>query len=151
MGKEFRIWKFRSMRVNADKFGPSITSSGDARVTRVGRFLRRTKLDELPQLINVLNGEMSLVGPRPEVPKYVKIYNESQREVLKLQPGITDEASVAFHNEEELLAKADDFEKYYIEYCVPRKIQLNLAYARQRRGLLDDIRVILRTIRAIWL
>jgi lipopolysaccharide/colanic/teichoic acid biosynthesis glycosyltransferase len=136
------------MRTGADRKGPAITVSGDERVTRVGRLLRKTKLDELPQLINVICGTMSLVGPRPEVPKYVVLYTAEQRAVLTLTPGITDEASIAFRNEEDLLAEASDPESCYVNYCIPRKIALNLDYAK-RAGLVQDIGVICRTIRAI--
>ena len=102
-GQPFRIWKFRSMRVTADKVGLSITQSGDPRITRIGKLLRKTKLDELPQLINVFVGEMSLVGPRPEVEKYVVLYTSALKKVLELKPGITDVASIEFRDEEQLL------------------------------------------------
>jgi lipopolysaccharide/colanic/teichoic acid biosynthesis glycosyltransferase len=149
-GRTFRIAKFRTMGVGADRKGPGITAAGDRRVTRTGRVLRRTKLDELPQLWNVLCGEMSFVGPRPEIPGYVALYTPEQRSVLDLRPGITDEATIAFRDEEALLAAAADPEKYYLEHCLPRKISLNLAYAR-RAGVLGDVGVILRTIGAVWM
>lgn len=148
-GLPFEILKFRSMQPRSS-LGPAITRTGDPRVTRPGRWLRRTKLDELPQLWNVLRGEMSLVGPRPEVPKYVELYSEAQREVLKLRPGITDEASIAFRNEEQMLADARDPEQFYIDYCLPKKIAINLDYARNA-GPLRDLQVIARTIRTVWL
>ena len=148
-GREFMIVKFRTMRERSDVAGPSITAAGDPRITRVGRWLRKTKLDELPQLWNVLLGEMSFVGPRPEVPKYVALYTAEQRRVLDLPPGITDEASVEFKDEESLLASASDPEKYYVEYCIPRKIALNLAYA-EKATVFQDVKVMLRTIRSIW-
>jgi len=144
-GRRFWIWKFRTMIVGAEKHGPSITRGGDQRVTVIGRFLRKTKLDELPQLWNVLRGEMSFVGPRPEVPRYVARYTPAQREVLDLKPGITDLASVEFRHEEELLRNAPDAEKFYTEYCLPKKIALNLQYHRQA-NLWQDTRIILRTI-----
>ena len=147
-GCRFRIWKIRTMRVNADKLGPSITKNGDARITPVGRVLRKWKLDELPQFINVLWGDMSFVGPRPEVPRYVALYSDEQLRVLALRPGITDLATLEFRNEEELLAKAEDPEKYYREYCIPRKIELNLQYAA-RASLLTDLRLICATVVAI--
>jgi lipopolysaccharide/colanic/teichoic acid biosynthesis glycosyltransferase len=144
-GEQFRIWKFRTMVMNADRLGPGITKDGDPRVTRVGRFLRKTKLDELPQLFNVLAGEMSLVGPRPELPKYVAQYTPQQRQVLALIPGITDVASIEFRNEEEMLAAASDTEDFYVTYCIPKKIALNLAYAA-RAKVWEDTKVILRTV-----
>ena len=144
-GEPFRIWKFRSMAVNADKLGLAVTSGNDPRITRVGRLLRNTKLDELPQLWNVLVGEMSFVGPRPEVPRYVERYTTEQREILKLKPGITDLATLEFRDEEDLLKVQDDVEKFYIEVCVPRKIELNLQYARQA-SVSGDIWIILQTL-----
>src|SRR5438552_4692290 len=128
-GKRFRIWKFRSMVVNADKLGPPLTQEEDRRITAIGRFLRRTKLDELPQLWNVLVGEISFVGPRPEVPRYVDQYTPEQREVLRLKPGITDMASMLFSNEQELLKGASDLEGFYLRHCLPKKIELNRQYA----------------------
>lgn len=144
-GKLFWIWKFRTMIVNADQVGLGITRNGDARVTPVGAFLRKAKLDELPQLWNVVRGEMSLVGPRPEVPRYVEKYLPSQRVVLDVRPGITDLASIEFRREEELLASATDVEQFYIEQCMPRKIELNLRYMREA-NLWRDTMVILRTL-----
>ena len=149
-GRLFRIIKFRTMSVGADKAGANITAAGDRRITRIGRLLRKTKIDELPQLWNVFRGEMSLVGPRPEVPKYVGLYTPDQQRVLALRPGITDEASVAFRDEEALLAAAADPETFYVENCLPRKIALNLAYAK-RANVFRDLLVILRTIRLVWL
>jgi lipopolysaccharide/colanic/teichoic acid biosynthesis glycosyltransferase len=147
-GETFRLWKFRSMGPGADRSGPLLTSSGDSRVTPLGRWLRKFKLDELPQLLNVLAGDMSLVGPRPEVARYVSRYDERQRAVLSLVPGITDPASVAYRNEEEILAKAADPEEHYVTVLMPRKIEMNLEYARTAT-LWSDIGVIARTIRAI--
>ena len=144
-GEAFDIIKFRSMIVDADKRGLSVTKDGDSRITSIGRVLRKTKLDELPQLLNVLRGEMSLVGPRPEVPKYVASYTEQQRQVLGLKPGITDLASLTFRNEEELLRSVPDVERYYIANCVPEKIRLNLEYA-QRASVWEDTKIILKTL-----
>lgn len=144
-GRLFVILKFRSMVLNTEKLGLSVTKDGDPRITPVGRFLRKSKLDELPQLWNVLRGDMSFVGPRPEVPRYVAHYTAEQRQVLMLKPGITDLATLAFRNEEELLRTAADTEKFYMEYCVPRKIELNLAYARQA-NVWKDIKIIVRTL-----
>jgi len=149
-GRTFRILKFRSMVVNADKIGTSVTADNDPRITMVGRFLRKTKLDELPQLWNVLTGDMSLVGPRPEVPKYVERYTPEQRRILDLKPGITDVASLLFRNEEELLRGAGDVDGFYVRYCLPKKIQLNVDYAR-RASLLNDIFVILQTVFPYWI
>lgn len=144
-GRLFWIWKFRTMVVNAETQGPSVTKAGDQRVTTVGKVLRKTKLDELPQLWNVLHGEMSFVGPRPEVPRYVARYTAEQREVLNLKPGITDLATLEFRHEEELLRKVPDTEKFYAEYCLPRKIELNLAYNRHA-NLWQDTQIVLRSL-----
>lgn len=143
-GKEFRLYKFRSMVVDADKQGPGITSAEDTRITSVGRFLRRTKLDELPQLFNVLHGEMSLVGPRPEDPRYVKLYTLEQREILRCRPGITSMASFKYRNEEQLLS-GPDWEQRYIDEVVPAKLAIDLDYSR-RANLLTDVWLILRTV-----
>ncbi len=144
-GKSFRMIKFRTMVRDADKMGSAITIGNDARITRVGRWLRRFKLDEFPQLFNVLKGEMSFVGPRPEVPKYVAVYNDMEREVLNLVPGITDPASVIYRNESEILGGFQDPEKQYIEKIMPDKIRINLEYAR-RANIMSDIFVILQTL-----
>jgi lipopolysaccharide/colanic/teichoic acid biosynthesis glycosyltransferase len=144
-GKSFRMIKFRTMIRDADKMGSAITIGNDARITRVGRWLRRFKLDEFPQLFNVLKGEMSFVGPRPEVPKYVAVYNDMEREVLNLVPGITDPASVIYRNESEILGGFQDPEKQYIEKIMPDKIRINLEYAR-RANIMSDIFVILQTL-----
>jgi lipopolysaccharide/colanic/teichoic acid biosynthesis glycosyltransferase len=146
-GREFRILKFRTMVVNAERIGAQITVGGDPRITPVGGVLRRTKLDELPQLLNVLGGSMSFVGPRPEVPKYVALYTPQQREVLSVTPGITDLAAIKYRHESEILAKAGaDWEKAYVEQVMPDKLRLNLEYLRQRRSLLSDVSIILRTL-----
>ncbi len=147
-GRLFRICKFRTMVPSAGHAGGQLTVGNDSRVTRTGYLLRKTKLDELPQLINVLVGEMSLVGPRPEVPRYVAFYNQEQREVLNLMPGITDLASIKYRDESSLLAQSADPEKTYIQEIMPRKIQINLAYARDAT-LLNDIGVIISTFAAI--
>jgi lipopolysaccharide/colanic/teichoic acid biosynthesis glycosyltransferase len=127
-GQIFRIVKFRSMFEDADKRGLAITSSVDPRVTPVGRMLRQLKFDELPQLWNVLKGEMSLVGPRPEVPCYVEAYSAAQRRVLAVRPGITDPASIAYRREQELLAVQPDPDRYYREVVLPDKLNMNLEY-----------------------
>ena len=142
--KDFRIFKFRSMRVGADK-GSLVTIGGrDPRITRSGYFIRKFKFDELPQLINVLVGDMSLVGPRPEVRHYVDYYTPEQMHVLDVRPGITDPASIKFRNENELMEKAEDPEKYYIEVIMQEKIRLYLEYV-EKRSLLYDFKLILKT------
>ena len=147
-GRNFKIWKFRTMQIEAERHGAQITRRGDARVTSLGIILRKWKLDELPQLLNVLVGEMSLVGPRPEVPRYVAYYTAAQRQVLHLRPGITDLATLRFRNEEKLLATAVDPEKFYREYCIPRKVALNLEYST-RASLISDIGLLIATVGAI--
>lgn len=147
-GKLFRLYKFRSMVADADKRGPGITATGDARITRVGRFLRRTKIDELPQLINVLKGEMSLVGPRPEDPRYVALYTPEQRRVLSVRPGITSAASLAYRHEEQLLS-GEDWETLYRTKVLPDKLAIDLAYLEQRT-LVSDLKLIFRTIATIF-
>lgn len=147
-GKTFRIFKFRSMVMDADKKGLAITVGRDSRITRVGAVLRKTKLDELAQLLNVFLGQMSFVGPRPEVPKYVELYTPYQRQVLLVRPGITDYASIAYRNENDLLAGASDPEAMYIEQIMPDKIELNMKYLREISPL-ADIRLILKTIVAV--
>jgi lipopolysaccharide/colanic/teichoic acid biosynthesis glycosyltransferase len=144
-GVPFHIWKFRTMVPNADQNGPSVTGTGDKRITHLGRILRRTKLDELPQLWNVLRGEMSLVGPRPEVPCYVELYTAAQRTILENKPGITDLASLCFRDEESLLQNTADTDQFYIEQCLPRKLALNQHYAGQA-NIFKDTWIILRTV-----
>lgn len=127
-GKPFGLYKFRTMRIGADSEGLLTVGEHDARITRVGYFLRKTKMDELPQLWNVLKGDMSLVGPRPEVRKYVELYTDEQRKVLRVRPGITDYASIEYVNENELLSKSEDPDRTYIEEVMPDKIKLNMRY-----------------------
>lgn len=127
-GKPFGLYKFRTMRIGADSEGLLTVGEHDARITRVGYFLRKTKMDELPQLWNVLKGDMSLVGPRPEVRKYVELYTDEQRKVLRVRPGITDYASIEYANENELLSKAEDPDRTYIEEVMPDKIKMNMRY-----------------------
>jgi FlaA1/EpsC-like NDP-sugar epimerase/lipopolysaccharide/colanic/teichoic acid biosynthesis glycosyltransferase len=146
-GRPFKMYKFRSMYLNADHDGPAITVREDSRVTPLGHFLRRTKLDELPQLINVVRGEMSLVGPRPEDPHYVDLYTPEQRRVLTMRPGITSPASLNYHHEEELLV-GDNWEETYVNQILPRKLALDLAYL-QRRTIWTDLGLILRTTLAV--
>ncbi|MBW7917476.1 MAG: sugar transferase [Trueperaceae bacterium] len=149
-GVDFEILKLRTMRQDAEAHGGQLTVGADPRVTRVGAFLRAWKLDELPQLINVVRGDMALVGPRPEVPRYVALYTPEQRKVLMVRPGITDPASVEFRNESELMAQQTDPERYYREVLLPRKLELNLEYLA-RRSLSADLGVLLATARAVLL
>lgn len=144
-GRDFRIFKFRTMRVGADK-GSLVTIGGrDPRVTHAGAFLRRLKLDELPQLLNVLVGDMSLVGPRPEVRKYVDLYTPEQLHVLDVRPGMTDAASIKYRNESELLGQVEDPEDYYIHVVMPDKLAINLDYVRNH-SFWGDIKLIFKTI-----
>jgi len=144
-GAPFRIMKFRTMRPDAERLGGPLTVAGDTRITRVGAFLRATKLDELPQLLNVLRGDMAIVGPRPEVPRYVAMYDREQRRVLEVRPGITDPASIHYRDESTLLAAAEDPEATYVREVMPHKLALNLAYM-ERRTLWSDVGVIFATL-----
>lgn len=146
-GREFKIFKYRTMKVGSDKYS-QITVGKDNRITGIGSFLRKYKLDEIPQLINVLIGDMSLVGPRPEVPKYVVLYTDEQKEILKIRAGITDYASIEFSDENDLLASEKDPEKAYIEKIMPKKIELNKKYLSEI-SVLTDIKIILLTIKKI--
>jgi lipopolysaccharide/colanic/teichoic acid biosynthesis glycosyltransferase len=147
-GRTFRIFKFRTMTDGADKKGAPLTASGDARVTRVGRVLRKTKLDEVPQLLNVVRGEMSLVGPRPEVPEYTRRYTAEECKVLAVRPGITGPASLAYIDEERLLASAADPEKFYVDTLMRRKLQFDLAYCRNI-FFIEDLRIVFRTLAGV--
>lgn len=143
-GLPFSMLKFRSMVVNADR-GSALTVGEDRRITGIGKWLRRLKLDELPQLWNVFRGEMSLVGPRPEVSRYVAAYTPAQKEVLKLKPGITDPASFAFFDESTLLGQAREPEKFYIERLMPEKIRINLEYGA-RANVFSDFLLVIATV-----
>lgn len=145
---DFKLFKFRTMASGSDKKGLLTVGGRDSRITKIGYYLRKYKLDELPQLLNVLFGDMSLVGPRPEVRKYVDLYNAEQKKVLNARPGITDYASIEYSNENELLAKSSDPEKTYIEEVMPAKLLLNQKYIDEQ-GLGTDIRIIFRTIAKI--
>lgn len=147
-GRLFQMLKFRSMVVRADQIGGSSTPDDDPRITKVGKFLRATKLDELPQLINVLSGEMSLVGPRPQVEWAVKLYTLEQRSVLSVPPGITDYASLNFPNEGEILKGSLDPDRDYMEKIHPHKMQLSMQYVKNR-SLWLDIKIIFQTVFAI--
>ena len=145
---DFKIFKFRTMYIGSDKKGLLTVGDRDPRVTKVGFFLRKYKLDELPQLINVLLGHMSFVGPRPEVRHYVNYYSESDLNILSVKPGITDYASIYFRNEVELLKASNDPENYYIDVILPKKITLNKKYI-ENKNLLIDIKIILKTLLTI--
>jgi lipopolysaccharide/colanic/teichoic acid biosynthesis glycosyltransferase len=144
-GRPFRIFKFRSMVVNAEKIGGASTADGDPRITRVGRLLRKTKLDELPQLLNVIAGDMSFVGPRPEVQQYVDMYTEEEKAILSVRPGITDWASLWNPDEGAVLAGAADPEQAYLELIRPQKLKWQLEYVR-RRSFFVDLSIIAQTI-----
>lgn len=144
-GKDFKLFKFRTMHLDADKKGLLTVGGRDPRVTTIGYYLRKYKLDELPQLFNVLLGKMSLVGPRPEVRKYVDLYTEEQQQVLSVKPGITDFASLEYINENDLLAKSDNPEQTYINEIMPAKLALNAKYIQQQ-GFLVDFKIIMKTI-----
>lgn len=149
-GRPFTLLKLRTMR-DGGLTGPRVTSAGDLRVTPVGRFLRRYKIDELPQLINVLRGDMSLVGPRPEDPRFVERYSDEERRVLRLRPGITGPAAIAFRDEERLLQKADvDVEGAYLREVMPAKLRLDLTYIDER-SFWSDVRILIRTALSILL
>lgn len=144
-GKDFGLFKFRSMVVDADKKGLITVGGRDPRITRSGYFIRKYKLDELPQLINVLVGDMSLVGPRPEVRKYVELYDDDQNKVLSVKPGITDYASIEYMDENEILGKSTDPEKTYIEEIMPEKIKYNMKYIKNR-SLIEYFKIIFLTV-----
>ena len=147
--KSFRIFKFRSMRSGSDKKGLLTVGNTDMRITKVGKFIRKYKLDEFAQLINVLKGDMSLVGPRPEVPKYVDMYTAEQKEILRVKPGITDFASIEYFNENEILARSKDPEKTYIEEIMPAKLKLNRKYI-ESMSFKTDIQIIWMTFMKIF-
>ena len=144
-GKPFKIFKFRTMVVNADKIGGPSTADDDPRITKIGKLLRKYKLDELPQLINVLKGEMSIVGPRPEVAYYVNMYTDEEKAILNVKPGITDWASIWDSDEGAILAGSEDPEKAYMEKIRPTKIKLQLKYVKER-SFLVDLKIIFMTL-----
>ena len=147
--RAFSLLKFRTMKSGSDKKGLLTVGERDSRITGIGYFLRKYKLDELPQLFNVLFGDMSLVGPRPEVKKYTDLYNAEQKKVLSVKPGITDYASIEYSNENELLSNSANPEQEYISKVMPAKLKLNLKYI-QDQGLLTDFKIILKTLAKIW-
>lgn len=146
--RDFKILKFRTMKENSDRRGLLTIGSSDVRITNIGRFMRKYKIDELPQLINVIQGNMSIVGPRPEVRKYVDLYTNEQKRVLTVRPGLTDFASIRYLNENELLAQSNDPEKQYIENIMPDKLKLNLDYIDQQSCWLD-MKIIWQTLISI--
>lgn len=148
-GKPFRIFKFRTMITDAEAQGLQLTVGADSRVTKVGQFLRKTKIDELPQLLNVLIGQMSFVGPRPEVRRYVELYSEYQRNILRIRPGITEEASIVYRNENEVLANSSEPEQTYINEIMPEKIALNMNYMINM-SLWYDLKLIFKTIMILF-
>ena len=145
-GEPFQLLKFRSMRPGSEAKGQITVGERDPRITGVGHFLRRTKLDELPQLLNILKGDMSVVGPRPEVPRYVALYTAEQREVLRVRPGLTSLASIAYINENEVLGRSADPERTYVEEVMPAKLALDLRYVREQ-NLALDLRIIAGTLK----
>lgn len=147
-GVDFRLLKFRTMRIQAEKEGQITVGGRDSRITRIGYFLRKYKVDELPQLLNILRGDMSFVGPRPEVPRYVALYTPDQRAVLNVRPGLTDYASVEFIDENEILGHAEDAEKCYVEEILPKKLALQLKYI-ENMSMAEDLRILFRTARRI--
>ena len=148
-GRLFRIFKFRSMVFDAQNRGIQLTVGADRRITRSGRLLRKYKIDELPQLFNVIKGEMSLVGPRPEIPHYVKFYTEDQRLILAFKPGLTSPASIAFSNESEMLSRREDPESFYCAHMMPAKIREDLSYAN-RATVFSDCAMVVKTILRIF-
>ena len=146
--KPFGLYKFRTMAHDPSRTGTHITADGDLRITRVGKILRKMKIDELPQILNVLKGEMSFVGPRPEAPKYVELFREDYEEILKIRPGITDYAAIEFRNEEEILGKYSDIEGAYIKEVLPQKIRLYKKYIREQ-GFFKDLQLILLTVQKV--
>ena len=145
---DFWLYKFRTMAAGADKDGLLTIGSNDSRVTKVGLILRKFKIDELPQLINIFLGDMSIVGPRPEVRKYVNLYNAEQMKVLSVRPGLTDFASIVYINENELLAQSNEPENLYINRIMPAKLKLNLKYI-EKNGIQTDLAIIFKTIKKI--
>lgn len=146
---DFQLLKFRTMKTDADKNGELLTAGNDSRIIGCGHFLRKYKLDELPQLLNIIKGDMSIVGPRPEVRKYVNLYDDRQRQVLSVRPGLTDYASIQYIAESELLANSPNPEKTYIEEIMPAKLELNLKYI-EHQSLREDIKLIFKTLLSIF-
>lgn len=148
--RDFTLFKFRTMYTDSDRLGLLTVGARDPRVTRVGYFLRKYKIDELPQLLNILIGDMSFVGPRPEVRKYVELYTEEQKKVLNVRPGLTDYASIAYFHENEILEQAEDKEQAYIQEIMPEKIKLNMKFI-QNPSLFQYFKIIFLTIKSIFI
>lgn len=148
--RDFKITKFRTMKINSEEQGLLTVGIKDDRITKAGVFLRKHKLDELPQLFNVFIGDMSIVGPRPEVRKYVDLYDDEQKKVLSLKPGMTDYASIIYINENEILGKSENPEQIYINIIMPHKLDLNLHYL-EKRGMFTDLQIICKTIKRLIL
>ena len=149
-GNPFRIVKFRTMVAQSESAGPKITRAGDSRITKLGRVLRKYKLDELPQLINVLLGDMSLVGPRPEVPEYIQYYTAKQREILDVKPGITSYASLLFKTEEQSLRDVNNVEEIYIKETLPKKLDIELLHISRNSSVVTKLRLIVQTLYGIF-
>jgi len=147
-GKDFNLYKFRSMYMDSEKKGLLTIGSNDPRVTKIGLFIRRFKIDELPQFINVIKGDMSIVGPRPEVRKYVDLYSKEQMKVLSVRPGITDYASIEYADENSILAKSTDSQKDYIDYIMPDKILLNMKFI-ENQNFIEYFKIIIKTFRKL--
>jgi len=147
-GVPFQLWKFRTMKINSDKLGKLTVGMKDPRITKSGYIIRKYKLDEFPQFMNVLIGNMSIVGPRPEVKEYVDLYSNSQRQILKVKPGITDIASLEYFKENELLGKSEDPHKTYVEEIMPAKIELNKKYL-ENPTIFNDVRIMIRTFKKV--
>lgn len=148
-GRPFRIIKFRTMVSDAEKKGSQVTTSGDSRVTAIGRFLRKVRLDELPQLINIIKGDMSIVGTRPEVPRYVEKYTPRMLATLLLPAGVTSKASIAYKDEERLLSAGEDVDKIYVEQVLPEKMKYNLAYLLEF-SIVQDLKLMIQTVFAVF-
>lgn len=146
--RNFYLLKLRTMCIDQDPKGPQVTSAKDERITRVGRFLRKTKIDEIPQLLNVILGDISLVGPRPEAPKYVDLFPKEYEKILHVKPGLSDQATLKFIDEEDILAKSEDPERYYAEFVLPQKLAINLAHLHDQ-GILQYVGVIAQTVMQI--
>ena len=148
-GRHFRIIKFRTMVADAEQKGSQVTTNGDCRVTGIGHFLRKVRLDELPQLINIIKGDMSIVGTRPEVPRYVEKYTKEMMATLLLPAGVTSKASIAYKDEEKLLSETEDVDKTYVEKVLPEKMKYNLEYLKEY-SFFKDLRIMLQTVLAVW-
>ena len=148
-GRIFEMYKFRTMVANAESLGPALTIYGDSRITKLGRFLRRTKWDEIPQFLNVIKGDMSIIGPRPEAPEYVEYYSANQKQVLLVRPGITGPVQVTNHDEEKKLKDQTNPEEYYITQLMPRKLEIDLRYI-EKQSIVSDLFLLVKTFFMIF-